>query len=237
MESYISFLNRTNSFETERFALDNRYFVPRDSLKAKVNMDCKFKEFCGDTVVFTLPVEVISKISGMIDILYREVPECFATRLPDETLHMTLHDLVNSESTGRVRDLMIQNSKLMEQIKQSRMIPHREIRLKTNYIINMVNTSLVLAIQPCSKSDYQRLMKTYNIFEEVVKLPYPFTPHITLAYYNVNGFEATSSRKLSKVVTSLNHRKNYFEFCIDTSRLVYQTFTSMKDYKDVIVFD
>lgn len=235
MESYIGFLSRTNSFEKERLELGDQRFVPKDSLSLKVKEDNTFKRFYGDTVVFSLPEEAIQKASKLLDILYQESPECFAKRLPDESLHMTLHDLVSSESLDTIEATMREHEKVMEVIKRCNMLPDKLIHMKTNYVINMVHTSLVLAAQPCSKIDFQRLMKFYHVFEEVVKLPYPFTPHITLAYYNVNGFDGASAQKLSRVVTKLNQDATKgFEFYIATKDLIYQTFTSMEDYTNVV---
>lgn len=236
MENYISFLNRTNAFETEKFELDDRQFVPNTSLKAKVNSDNTFKDFYGDTVVFTLPAEVRWRISHLIDYLYQEAPMCFAKRLPDESLHITLHDLVNSENLDDVKADINQNAKVMSAIRYCRMIPHRPIRVRTTYIINMVHTSLVLAVQPSSKSDYQHMMKLYSIFDDVIKLPYPFTPHITLAYYNVNGFDASAVKKLTWIVNKLNQGQSKFEFFVDTKNLFYQSFLSMENYINILCF-
>ena len=236
MESYINFLDRTNSFETAKLELEDRRFTPRDSLKSKVNPDNTFKNFYGDTIVFSLSEEVTGRVSMLIDALYQAVPECFAKRLPDESLHMTLHDLVNSENFSNVQADLHENVKIMKVIKHCKMIPSKSIRMKINNIINMVDTSLVLALQPCSKSDYQRLMKIYSIFEEVIKLPYPFTPHITLAYYSINGFSAMASQRLNRAVTRLNQGQSGFEFYIDTKNLVYQIFTKMNEYRDVLFF-
>ena len=236
MENYIHFLNRTNAFETEKLQLDDRQFVPRDSLKSKVNPDNTFRNFYGDTVVFKLPTEVMWRTSSLIDALYKEAPECFAKRLPDESLHITLHDLVSSENVDDVQADMNQNAKVMSAIRFCKMIPHRAIRVRATYIINMINTSLVLAIQPSSKLDYQHIMKLYSIFDDVIKLPYRFTPHITLAYYNVNGFGAESIKNLTWIVNKLNQGQSGFEFFVDTKNLFYQSFLSMEEYIDVLCF-
>ena len=48
----------------------------------------------------------------------------------------------------------------------------------------MVNTSLVLCFEPETDEDCQKLMSYYEMFQKVVPLSYPLTPHITLAYFN-----------------------------------------------------
>lgn len=94
----------------------------------------------------------------------------------------------------------------------------------------MVNTSLVLGVYPASEADYRRLADLYCIFDEVKKLDYPFTPHITLAYYNVNGFDTRSAEILENTVNRLN--ENQLEFELDD--LYYQKFKSMNGYADII---
>ena len=177
------------------------------------------------------------KTVSKIDILYSEVPKCFAKRFPNKTLHMTLHDLVNSESIDSIQEDIIKNNKRIEILNKQNQIPNYSIRMKANNIINMVNTSMVLATQPCSQEDYHHLMKLYDIFEEIKELPYLFTPHITLAYYSINGFDEKSAKKLSELVTRLNQNAmNKFEFCINTKDLVYQYFINMEKYYNIITF-
>ena len=235
MEDYKSFLDRTNSFETQRLKLGNDYFSPRESLKLKVNRDNSFSPFYGDTVVFPLSSNEIVRLGKITDNLYNATPECFAERLPDETFHVTLHDLSNSNSKESVKAEIEKYLQQIKEIQSGRRIPNYTIHMRSNNIINMVNTSIVLALHPCSQEDYQHLMETYDIFEHVKPLPYPYTPHITLAYYNINGFDEDSAKKLSDTATRLN-QDLAFEFNISTSDLVYQTFKSMKDYKDVLSF-
>ena len=74
-------------------------------------------------------------------------------------------------------------------------------------------------------------MQLYYLVDRVKTLPYPFTPHITLAYYNRNGFNENSVHQLEAVVNQLN--KSSFEITLSTDKLVYQKFTSMNDYVSV----
>ena len=58
---------------------------------------------------------------------------------------------------------------------------------------------------------------------------YPYmTPHITLAYFNYDGFDAGSVQNLREVVNELN--KESFEITLNTENIKYQKFTSMNDY-------
>lgn len=68
----------------------------------------------------------------------------------------------------------------------------------------MVDTSLVMGLVPDREVDYVNLMSLCRLVDGVMPLPYPFTPHVTLAYYNANGFSAEEARKLKKLVAELN---------------------------------
>ena len=75
-------------------------------------------------------------------------------------------------------------------------------------------------------------MTIYRIFDGVRTLDYKLTPHVTLGYYNINGFNVSSVWKLENLVNELN--KDEFEITIRTEDLFYQHFTSMNDYRNII---
>ena len=77
-------------------------------------------------------------------------------------------------------------------------------------------------------------MNLYEMFNEVKKLNYPLTPHITLAYYNVHGFHSEIARKLEALVYKLNDLEMEFEIEISTQNLYYQKFITMNDYITII---
>lgn len=235
MESFQSFLERINSFETPELQLANKDFTPSKSLLEKVDENNCFKKFYGDTTVFDLDSKTKSKISQIIDKLYMLAPECFAEKLNPDTIHMTLHDLSNSSNlaSGVINDVSQNKEKIINMLNTIK-LPSQSIQMKTNYIINMVNTSLVLALSPCDEESYNRLMYLYQLFNNVRTLPYPLTPHITLAYYNHNGFNINSVDKLKKLVGILNTIK--FNISISPNQLKYQSFTDMNHYNNIINF-
>ena len=103
--------------------------------------------------------------------------------------------------------------------------------MKSKYIFNMVNTSLVLGLYPADEDEYRGLMELYYIFDSVKELSYPLTPHITLAYYNINGFDLQAAEVLEDTVNRLNN--NEFELELNVHYLYYQRFTSMNDYINI----
>ena len=144
---------------------------------------------------------------------------------------MTLHDLSNSPVLDEVESKMSENkAKLIRKINEVPVADFK-IKMKSNNIFNMVNTSLVLGLYPDNAAEYEKIMSLYKYADNIMNLSYPFTPHITLAYYNRNGFSHSSVLKLEKIVNKLNRYS--FDIEISTEKLVYQNFISMNEYKNI----
>ena len=232
METYKEFLDRINLFEKRQPDLRRAPFSVNPLLAQKVDCTNKFKKFYGDTVVFDLDEEIKARLENYVDMLYNSVPQCFCERLTPHTFHMTLHDLDNCAFPGDVEKVMFNNQiKVMEKIEEFEKFKGAEIRLKGKYIFNMVNTSLVLGLYPIDEDNYRKLMQMYLISDGVKKLSYPFTPHITLAYYNINGFDSRAAKALDNTVTGIN---DTLDINITLRDLYYQKFVSMNNYTDVI---
>ena len=235
METYEEFLARINSFETGELCFESDEFKGNPSLKKKLNQDNTFRDFFGDTIAFGLDKKVKDRLAEWIEELYREVPQCFAERLHTDTFHMTLHDLSSSGSlTNVVADVFVNELKVREKIKGIR--PVEIIRMKSTYIFNMTDTSLVLGLIPADAEEYGKLMELYQAFDEVKKLDYPMTPHITLAYFSRLGFDAEAAGKLKQLVNKWNEEelKGEMEVFLNCRSLYYQKFSSMNDYVNVL---
>ena len=242
METYQEFLNRVSKFEKREFGIGEQDFKPSEGVLQKVGLNNCFSPFAGDTVVFKIYKKDRDKINAYVDQLYSEAPECFSERLHPHTIHMTLHDLTtlpDCPSLSCAEELVnhkVENfNKLFElKSKQAFEVPgiSSGIRMRTNFMINMVNTSVVLCLVPDTADDYKKLISLYTIIDEnVIKLPYPFTPHVTLAYYNRNGFNIHSANKLKVLITNLNVHDSFTIF-LDPKNLVYQKFLSMNYFVD-----
>ena len=230
MENYQEFLNRINSFEKKEIFFGHDYFHGNPSIAQKVSWGNQFQAFYGDTMVFNLEDNVKEKLAEIVEQLYAQAPECFCEKLISSTFHMTLHDLSNSPILQNVAEELFWNELKVIEIKKK--IKLQKIKMKSNYIFNMVGTSLVLGLYPASEEDYNKLMELYELFNEVKPLNYPLTPHITLAYYNVHGFSSDSARKLETLIYHLNDLEMEFE--LSTEQLYYQKFTTMNHYMDII---
>lgn len=235
-ESYDDFLNRIFSFQRPDFRFGVERLFPSYSVKSKVNEKGEFSRFVGDTVVFGLDEKTKMFIEHYyIKPLYRTTSECFAEQLDESMIHMTLHDLNAStkEDEKLMVDMLETEIKLYEIITGIG-IESERIEMETTCVFNMVNTSLVLGLKPKSEEDYHKLMKIYQMVESVHKLPYPFTPHITLAYYNRNGVGEEYLQRLERIINDLNREK--FDIILSTDRLYYQKFISMNLYYNIMKF-
>lgn len=230
MEFYSDFLHRIDSFEKRELSLGDDWFTVSSSVARKVDENNRFRPFYGDTIVFNLEDSTKKKLSGIADRLYEAVPECFCERLLCDTFHMTLHDLSSSPDLETIAfETYINELRVIEKAKQ---IHESSIKMRSKYIFNMVNTSLVLGLYPADEEEYTKLMELYRMFDEVRQLPYPLTPHITLAYYSVSGFDAASAKKLEHIVWELNEQD--MEIHLDVNELYYQKFLSMNEYINIV---
>lgn len=230
MESYTDFLERIRSFEKRELNLGEEYFRVNTSLSKKVDKRNQFQLFFGDTVVFNLDESTKKKVAGIVDKIYDIASDCFCEKLGSNTFHMTLHDLSNSSVLDDIAAEIFPNE--LNVVKISKQIPIQTIKMRSNHIFNMVNTSLVLGLYPVNEEEYGKLMELYYLFDDVKKLDYPFTPHITLAYYNVDGFDRESAKRLEGIVNELN--ANEIEIELDTRELFYQRFVSMNEYTNIV---
>ena len=234
MENYAQFTERINSFEKPVLDLGKGNFSLNPRVKDKFDSNNNFRQFYGDTTVFDLPNDVKDRLNSIVDILYQSAEECFAARVKTSTFHITLHDLSNSCDLSEIGGEVFRNELKLLKFVHSNKISKCEVNFETNYIFNMVSTSLVLAVKPKTKEDYDNLMNLYVIVDCVKALPYKLTPHITLAYYNVNGFGEDSAKKLCSAVNELNKEK--FDITVSSDNLYYEKFTDMNSYHRIFTF-
>lgn len=234
MENYAQFTERINSFEKPVIYLGEGDFSLNPRVYDKFDENNRFRQFYGDTTVFDLTKDIKDRLNSLVDILYDKAGECFAERVKTSTFHITLHDLSNSCELAEIGEDVFRNELKLLKFVHSQKISRCTINFETNYIINMVGTSLVLAVKPKSKEDYDKLMQLYSIVDCVKALPYQLTPHITLAYYNVKGFGEESSKKLCEAVNELN--KESFDITVSSDTLYYEKFTDMNSYHRIFSF-
>ncbi len=230
METYQEFLSRIGQFEKKELCLGAGAFDVSRSLCKKVDENNRFRSFYGDTVVFDLDAATKNRLAGIFEQICQAAPECFCERLDTDSLHMTLHDLSNGPVLEDLEAELLENERKVA--RKVGKIPMLRLPMRSKCIFNMVDTSLVLGLYPADEEAHEQLMKLYHLFDDVKELSYPFTPHITLAYYNIHGASSRSARDLEQVVSKLN--ESAMEIRLDTGKLFYQRFTSMNKYRNVL---
>lgn len=158
-------------------------FSTNPALRKKVDEKGAFLPFFGNTVVFDLEDDTKMALQSLQQELYHTAGWMLAQKLDPATFHMTLHDLVNgpvcSEEMRQRMAAAEDGAKIL--LRQWRDQP--PLRMKTTWLFNMVNTSIVLGLAPEDADTRNRLDGMYMALENVVPLGYGLTPHITMAYY------------------------------------------------------
>ena len=229
IESLQDFLNRINSF--------NQNSLPKDcdmqtnpNLFKKVDNNGKLLEYFGNTIIFCLPEEVKEKIYLIEQKLYDICGDVLAEPLAKDSFHITLHDLLNGTPSENLQQEMLKIQSLA-----IKMLDNKTdiIRMKSNFLFNMVNTSMVLGFEPVDNDSHKTLMRYYQDFQSVVNLDYPLTPHVTIAYFKLQIINKNQVKNLQSVIDWVKNQESIY--CdLSGSMLKYQTFTNMNNYKTVI---
>ena len=147
-------------------------------------------------------------------------------KLETATFHMTLHDLENGPELS---ETLLHR---MEEAKQKAM-PILEqwhgqapLRMKTTWLFNMVNTSIVLGLAPADEDSWHRLDEMYTAMESVVHLGYALTPHITMAYFRPGTFTQYDLNHLRPALHPVD-----LEVTLSLEGLSYQEFRDMNHYE------
>lgn len=207
-------------------------FHTADGLANKVQPDGSYAPFPGSTLVFRMRKPDLYVIELMQQLLYRQLEgtEMLAERLPASTIHMTLHDLVSPENAAQHgAEILERAAAIVEEIHGE--FAGRRIVMVADRIVNMVAKSLVLMLRPQTELDYALLLEMYRRFDALVRLPYPLTPHITLAYFRPGMLDG--DRLGAAVDFAQINPENAPVFEFDAEALTAQTFRDMRSYQDV----
>ncbi len=209
--------------------------LPRDGrlctgagLARKVNPDGSFRPFCGDTVIFTLPQDMVDWLAGVQAALYDAWGECLAERIAPDTFHITLHDLLSQPET--MPEGTNDNRPLAQAaIRQACAERPSPIGVRSCSLFSMVGTSLVMGFEPSAEADCAALMGMYERFQRIVPLGYPLTLHVTLAYYKPGEYSQDMLHRLRTALASIGRERR--EWRLDMRALHYAAFTSMAQYR------
>ncbi len=215
-------------------------FHTAESLADKVGPDGRFVPFPGSTVVFRADKTCLQVISMMQDMLYYDLrgSGMLAERLPVSTVHMTLHDLLSPEAgipgtgkgtAGKIWESVLRAGEIVDSVVRD--LAGQRIQMVPDRIVSMVSKSLVLLLRPRTDGDFETLMEIYRRFDCVRLLPYPLTPHITLAYFTPGTLDGD---RLGRTVDRLQpDPENAPVFCFYPEGITAQAFSDMGTYLDV----
>lgn len=200
-------------------------FETNPNLRKKVDEQGKLLPFGGNTVVFLLDPETCRAISKLQAELYEKAGWMLAEPLTEDTFHMTLHDLENGppEDTDLPRRMGLAREKAAPMVESFR--EEAPIRMRATWMFNMVSTSIVLGLRPVDGEGWERLSRMYGELEQVRRLGYALTPHITLAYYRPGTWDASAAEALRSTLRPVE-----LEVTLDPARLVLQKFSDMNHY-------
>lgn len=204
-------------------------FATNPNLRKKADDTGALLPFGGNTTVFLLDDETREKLTLIREELYRAAPDMLAERLRPETFHMTLHDLANgpADQPG-LREWMAQ----LHQSAAERILTWRDqppLRMRTTWLFNMVNTSIVLGLAPADGESWRRLDEMYLSLEELRPLGYALTPHITMAYFRPCVYSREQVERLSAALRPVD-----LQLTLSMEDLVLQNFTDMNSYYTVL---
>ena len=229
MENLQAFHDRVDGFQRDSLPHDG-WLTTKPLLVEKVGLDGGMLPFFGNTMIFDLPQDVQLQIARMQVTLHHRCGWMLAQPLAPNTLHMTLHDLLNGVDEAAlaepVRQTGEQAKAILAQIRDGQ---RQTIRLTSTLAFNMVNGSLCLGFAPDTDADCAALMGMHARFQEVVALNYPLTPHVTLAYFKPGTYGPDEVSQLASALREINALPRV-HLSLDAQALHYYRFTDMNTY-------
>ena len=203
-------------------------FSTNPNLRKKVDDEGKLLAYVGNTVVFLLNDETKESLRQLRESLYRAAPDMLAQPLQMSTFHMTLHDLANGlpDQPGLCEYMRYTQEQAVQILPRWKDLS--PLRMKTTWLFNMVNTSIVLGLMPADEDSWRRLDEMYTALEDVVRLGYALTPHITMGYFRPGTYSQEQVRQLSAALRNVD-----LEITLRMENLVFQNFTDMNHYETI----
>lgn len=194
-------------------------------LRQKADPEGNLLPFPGNTVVFLLDDKTKQMLSALQDTLYERCGDLLSARLSPDTFHMTLHDLANGAILSQREEMADHAKSILDDIRSR---PSASIPMKATWSFNMVNTSIVLGLEPATDAAWEQLDALYLRFQQVRNLPYALTPHITLAYFRPGHYFADQTDRLRAALGPVE-----LEVQLEIGNLVLQNFDHMNAYETV----
>ena len=200
-------------------------FSTNPNLRKKVDEDGRFLPFHGNTTVFLLNDDAKRQLQGLQEELYEKAGWMLAQKLDPATFHMTLHDLANAPELDEDLSCRMADAEQKAKALLRQWEGQPPLKMRTTWLFNMVSTSIVLGLAPADEYSWNRLSAMYEAMEDVVRLGYALTPHITMAYYRPGAYSQEALWGLRSALHAVD-----MEVELRMEDLVYQTFTDMNHY-------
>ena len=229
MENLAAFHARVDGFQRDSLPHDGP-LITKALLVEKVAPDGALRPFFGNTMIFDLHRDVQLTIARMQVLLHHRCGGMLAQPLAPDTLHMTLHDLLNGVDAAAleepVRRTGVQARTLLAALRAE---PHPPIRMTSTLAFNMGCGSVALGFAPDTEEDCAAVMGMHGRFQEVVALSYPLTPHVTLAYFCPGVYAPEDVAALEGALREINALPKV-RIALDTADLHYYRFEDMNTY-------
>lgn len=205
-------------------------FVTRDPLREKVAPNGRMLPFFGNTMIYDLTDEAKVSIAGMQTLLHHRCGWFLAEPLGSRTLHLTLHDLLNGVDESALLAGMTatgaQAKAILADVRSELAPP---IRLTSVAAFNMVNGSVALGFAPDAEADCAAIMALHARYQDVVRLNYPLTPHVTLAYFRPGEYGREMVETLEEALRCINALEPV-RLTLQPDMLHYRRFSDMNHY-------
>lgn len=231
METFQDFTQRINSLTPHLTFSSPTDFVPSDNINQKVKADNLFKPYFGDTIVFNLCEDEKSAIKRIANPIYDGFSDYFAEKVKDETYHVTLHGLCSDNDLSKIAEKIFYNELNIKDLLKGCECSHRLIDMKSTAVFNMVNTSIVLGFIPKNEIEYAKLMNLKQLFNKIYPSSCPFTPHVTLAYFNKTRMNSEKKAALYELIKKLSSTQ--INLSLNMNNLFYQKFINMNHYYNI----
>ena len=228
-ETLQAFHARVDGFEHDSLPHDG-WLTTKPLLVEKVAPDGALRPFFGNTMIFDLPAETQLTIARMQLLLHHRCGWMLAHPLTPDTLHLTLHDLLNGVNAAAlaepVRQTELQAKAILAELRTAGLPP---VHLTSTAAFNMTCGSIALGFAPDTEADCAAIMGMHARFQEVVALNYPLTPHVTLAYFRPGTYGPEEVAALDRALQEINALPPV-RLTLNTDALHYYRFEDMNTY-------
>lgn len=229
LETLTEFHARVDGFMLDSLPHEGA-LLTREPLREKVGPDGSLLPFFGNTMIYDLPDKAKVAIAHMQTLLHHRAADCLAQPLPAESLHMTLHDLLNGTDELALREGMARTGEeARRELAAIRAEGLPAVHLTSVCAFNMVNGSVALGFAPDTEADCATIMALHRRFQRVVALNYPLTPHVTLAYYRPGVYGPETVADLRRALEEIRELPKV-HLALTAEALYYRVFRDMQRY-------